>query len=185
MPAFSFAFLSLKIERRFWGFLSRASGASHTSNGACFVFRCCVFIAHRATSQQSAARTHGRKNWQLTAACNGLIVLGCFGLPCFERETWRSIFPPRPKPKRQTQQGKNTNKKAETFWVSALSSLPDSNRRPTHYECVALPAEPRKPVSQDKKYSTIRSWICQLFFKKFCMVVATFITLSASGAAGK
>ncbi len=60
--------------------------------------------------------------------------------------------------------GKNTNKKAETFWVSALSSLPDSNRRPTHYECVALPAEPRKPVSQDKKYSTIRSWICQLFF---------------------
>ena len=164
LHVFSSAFLSLKIERRFWGFLSRASGASHTSNGACFVFRCCVFIAHRATSQQSAARAHGRKNWQLTAACNGLIVLGCFGLPCFERETWRSIFPPRPKPKRQTQQGKNTNKKAETFWVSALSSLPDSNRRPTHYECVALPAEPRKPVSQDKKYSTIRSWICQLFF---------------------
>ena len=81
LHVFSSAFLSLKIERRFWGFLSRASGASHTSNGACFVFRCCVFIAHRATSQQSDARTHGRKNWQLTAACNGLIVLGCFGRP--------------------------------------------------------------------------------------------------------
>ena len=79
MPAFSFAFLSLKIERRFWGFLSRASGASHTSNGACFVFRCCVFIAHRATSQQSAARTHGRKNWQLAVAYNGLSALG-YGL---------------------------------------------------------------------------------------------------------
>lgn len=24
------------------------------------------------------------------------------------------------------------------------SSLPDLNRRPTHYECVALPTEPRK-----------------------------------------
>ena len=28
------------------------------------------------------------------------------------------------------------------------SSRPDSNRRPTHYECVALPAEPRKPVKR-------------------------------------
>ena len=169
LHVFSSAFLSLKIERRFWGFLSRASGASHTSNGACFVFRCCVFIAHRATSQQSAARTRGRKNWQLTAAGNGLIVLGCFGLPCFRTmKRWRSIFPPRPKPKRQTQQGKNTNKKAETFWVSALSSLPDSNRRPTHYECVALPAEPRKPVSTRQKifYNKIMD-LSTVFLKKY------------------
>ena len=28
----------------------------------------------------------------------------------------------------------------------AGSSRPDSNRRPTHYECVALPTEPRKHV---------------------------------------
>ena len=28
------------------------------------------------------------------------------------------------------------------------SSRPDSNRRPTHYECVALPAEPRKHLQK-------------------------------------
>ena len=28
------------------------------------------------------------------------------------------------------------------------SSRPDSNRRPTHYECVALPAEPRKHLEK-------------------------------------
>ena len=102
---------------------------------------------------------------------------------------------------------KKNMKKARKYGPFSLSSRPDSNRRPTHYECVALPAEPRKPVSQDKKYSTIRSWICQLFFWKNITTPSTmksrfyrmfsnvirnrntyrmaFITLSASGAAGK
>ena len=39
---------------------------------------------------------------------------------------------------------KKSSRENKSLGCSYLSSRPDSNRRPTHYECVALPAEPRK-----------------------------------------
>ena len=46
-------------------------------------------------------------------------------------------------------QYRNTVKKRPAFCgPNKKSSRPDSNRRPTHYECVALPAEPRKLIKR-------------------------------------
>ena len=40
------------------------------------------------------------------------------------------------------------------------SSRPDSNRRPTHYECVALPTEPRKLITTYQKIILKKHQIC-------------------------
>ena len=47
------------------------------------------------------------------------------------------------------------------------SSLPDSNRRPTHYECVALPAEPRKHLVACDLFTITHSGIFVNSFLEF------------------
>ena len=64
---------------------------------------------------------------------------------------------------------KKNMKKARKYGPFSLSSRPDSNRRPTHYECVALPAEPRKPVSAFASTHLLynrRLWLASVFLKK-------------------
>ena len=140
-----------------------------------YIKRCMLRVSllrfHRApcylaTKRRSYARAqklaaHSRMQW---FDCIGMLRSALL-------RTWNVAldFPATPEAKKADSTGKNTNKKAETFWVSALSSLPDSNRRPTHYECVALPAEPRKPVSAFASTHLLynrRLWLASVFLKK-------------------
>ena len=43
------------------------------------------------------------------------------------------------------------------------SSRPDSNRRPTHYECVALPTEPRKQIFLEERIRNATSFTALLY----------------------
>ena len=86
-----------------------------------YIKRCMLRVSllrfHRApcylaTKRRSYARAqklaaHSRMQW--------FDCIGMLRTPCFERETWRSIFPPRPKPKRQTQQGRIQIKRPKPF----------------------------------------------------------------------
>ena len=86
-----------------------------------YIKRCMLRVSllrfHRAPCYLATKRRSYARAQKLAAhsRMHRLIVLGCFGLPCFERETWRSIFPPRPKPKRQTQQGRIQIKRPKPF----------------------------------------------------------------------
>ena len=64
---------------------------------------------------------------------------------------------------------KKNMKKARIYGLFLLSSRPDSNRRPTHYECVALPAEPRKLIKRFALTHTLYtgfSDLASVFWKK-------------------
>ena len=56
--------------------------------------------------------------------------------------------------------------------MTSWSRHPDSNRGPTHYECVALPTEPGRPTAFQQDWSLARKASAKLgnnfYFTKFC-----------------
>ena len=68
---------------------------------------------------------------------------------------------------------KKNMKKARKYGPFSLSSRPDSNRRPTHYECVALPAEPRKLIKRFALTHTLYTGfpdLASVFWKKVKLI---------------
>ena len=67
-------------------------------------------------------------------------------------------------------------KRAETLFLF-LSHWPDSNRRPTHYECVALPTEPQWQERSDLNETKNRKCGCKstAFFANMQIILVNCI----------
>ena len=92
------------------------------------------FICKDASPSRRESPLHKKRGKHLPSSFEPLGGLeNCCPAAIIDKTQWRRT------PRRESP----LHKKEEGIYLPLLSHWADSNRRPTHYECVALPTEPQ------------------------------------------